>query len=231
MARRITERLTHVAPDVRAIVLTGSERCFCSGANLWEGDHFDLASPDFDAGEILATVINPMMQALKESPVPIISAVRGSAAGVGASLALCADIVIAAEGAFLVQSFSRVGLIPDGGTSFLLARSIGRIRAFELLLLGERLPVEKALEWGLITRVVQDGEVERVALDMASRLAQGPTRALALTRRAMWAGAVLGWEEELALECDLQREATRSADFQEGMAAFAERRDPRFSGA
>ena len=231
MAHYITDQLTHPQSDVRAIVLAGSERCFCSGANLWGDDHYDMASPDFDAGETLATIINPMMLALKGSQVPIISAVRGSAVGVGASLALAADIVVAGRGAYILQAFSRVGLVPDGGTPFLLAQSIGRIRTMELLLLAEKLPVEKALEWGLVTRVVEDAEVEPTALDIASRLARGPTRALALTRRGVWEGAALGWEQELELECKLQSVAARTADFQEGMAAFAERRPPNFTGS
>jgi 2-(1,2-epoxy-1,2-dihydrophenyl)acetyl-CoA isomerase len=230
MIENIAGYLQTHADDVRAIVFAGSARTFSSGANLWGGAAFDLDAPDFDAGELLATLVNPMMQSLKDSKVPIVSAVRGAAVGVGASLALAADIVIAGADAFFVPAFSHIGLAPDSGAPFLLARSIGRVRAMELLLLGDRLPAAKALEWGLITRVVDDAAVEAEALAFAAKLAQGPTRALAMTRQAAWAGATLSWEEELQLECRLQNEAVRTADFREGMSAFAEKRPPRFTG-
>lgn len=230
MIEKIRETLQGLADGVRAIVFAGSERAFCSGANLWGSEQFDMSAPDYDAGVILATTINPMMQAIKDSKVPIVTAVRGAAVGIGAALALSADIVIAGSNSFFVPAFAQLGLGPDSGMPFLLARSLGRVRAMELMLLAEKLPAAKALEWGLITRVVTDDAVETTAFELAATLARGPTRALAATRRAVWAGATVSWEEELLLESRHQGDLARTADFQEGMAAFAEKRPPRFTG-
>lgn len=231
MARAISDHLGRPPSGTRAIMLAGSERAFCAGANLWSGDHFDLDAPDFDAGAWLETLFNPMMRAFKECDVPIVSAVCGAAAGVGASVALAADLVVAGRGAYFMQAFSRVGLSPDSGVPYLLARSVGRARAMELLLLADKLPAQTALDWGLITRVVDDAEVETAALALATRLAQGPTRSLALTRKSVWAGSELTWEEELRLEAVRQTEAGKTQDFREGMAAFAEGRKARFTGS
>lgn len=230
MARAIADTLAHPPGGARAILLAGSDRAFCAGANLWSGDHFDLDAPDFDAGAWLETLFNPMMRAFKACEVPIISAVCGAAAGVGASVALAADLIVAGKGAYFLQAFSRVGLAPDSGMPYLLARSVGRARAMELLLLAEKLPAQTALDWGLVTRVVDDADVETTALALATRLAQGPTRALALTRKSVWSGAELGWEEELQTESVQQSKAGKTRDFREGMAAFAEGRKPRFVG-
>lgn len=227
----ISAHLRNQAGGARAIMFAGSARAFSSGANLWGGAAFDMSAPDYDAGVVLAELVNPMMQAIKDCQVPVISAVRGAAVGIGAALALASDIIIASAEAFFVPAFSQIGLAPDSGAPFLLARSIGRIRTMELMLLGERLPAVKALEWGLITRIVDDAQVEAEALALATKLAQGPTRALGLTRQAVWSGATVSWEEELVLECRAQTQAARTADFQEGMAAFAEKRPPRFTGS
>ena len=230
MARRITAIMGNLSDSTRTVVFAGSDRAFCAGANLWGANQVDMSSPDFDGGEFLETIVNPMMQSIKESKVPVLAAVQGAAIGVGAAIALAADIVIAGTSAFFVPAFTQVGLAPDSGMPFLLARSAGKMRAMELMLLAERLPAAKALEWGLITRVVEDAIVETTALELATKLAGGPTRALAMTRKEVWAGSMFSWENELQLEADVQRDIVRTADFREGMAAFAEKRPPRFTG-
>jgi 2-(1,2-epoxy-1,2-dihydrophenyl)acetyl-CoA isomerase len=227
---RIGGFFQNIPQDVRAVVLAGSEKAFSSGANMWGDSQFDMTSPDYDAGETLRTEINPMMQAIKESRVPVISAVRGAAVGIGAAIALAADIVVAGSGAFFIVSFAHVGLAPDSGAPYLLARSVGRIRAMELMLLGERLPAQKALEWGLVTRVVADDAVEATALEFAAKLGNGPTRTLGMTRQVVWQASAVSWEDELRLECGFQTQAFRTEDFKEGLAAFAEKRPPRFTG-
>jgi 2-(1,2-epoxy-1,2-dihydrophenyl)acetyl-CoA isomerase len=171
------------------------------------------------------------MRALRDLPIPWISAVHGAAAGVGASIALAADLIVAGESAYFLQAFRRIGLVPDGGATWLLAQSAGRVRAMELMLLGDRLPAPRALEWGLINRVVADDLLQDAALALAQELASGPTRALALIRQAAWAATASDLDTALATERKLQTEAGRSADFQEGVRAFLEKRPARFTGA
>ena len=231
MARKITGIMGDLPDGVRAVVFAGSERVFCAGANLWGDNQVDMSSPDFDGGEFLHVNINPMMQSIKDSKVPVLSAVHGAAIGVGAAIALASDIVIAGAGAFFVPAFTQVGLAPDSGMPFLLARSVGRMRAMELMLMAERLPAAKALEWGLITRVVEDSAVETTVMELAAKLARGATKALAMTRKEVWAGATLNFEDELKLESRVQRDIVRTKDFWEGMAAFSEKRPPRFTGS
>ena len=227
MAEVLHARLVEASGQARAIVLAGHERAFCAGANLAGGPRPEGT----DMGERLESAFNPLMLAIKECRVPVISAVRGAAAGIGASIALCCDMIVAGESAYFLQAFRRIGLVPDGGSAFLLAHAVGRVRAMELMLLGEKLPAQTALAWGLVNRVVADGEVESAAAELAASLARGPTRALGLIRRAAWAALSQGWEAQLGLERDLQREAGESADFREGVAAFLEKREARFTGA
>lgn len=212
----------------RALVLAGSERAFCSGFDL--GPELEPLIGTADVGLGLEDHINPAMLALRNLDIPLVTAVRGAAAGVGASIALMGDIIVAGRSAYFLQSFCRIGLIPDGGSPWLLARTIGRVRAMELMMLGDKLFAETAFDWGLVTRLVDDAEVETTALDLAHRLAAGPAMALALTRRAGWAAADSTFEEELHLERRLQRDAGFHPDFREGVSAFRERRRPRFSG-
>lgn len=230
MVEEIGTALDQIETSARALILTGAGRAFCAGANLAaEIEPEDDGLPDM--GGALETHINPLMTRLRNLAFPWISAVRGPAAGVGCSLALAADLVIASESAYFLQAFSRIGLVPDGGSSWLLARGAGRIRAMELMLLGERLPATTALEWGLINRVVADDQLEAAALDLASRLAAGPTRSLGFIREAAWAAADLPWEEALANERRLQFHAGRTADHREGVAAFKAKRPAVFTGA
>ena len=227
MLEALAERLAQAATAARAIVLRGEGRGFCAGFNI--GPELDLADPDFDAGAVLESHLNPLMLQIRALPVPIVSAVRGAAAGAGASLALAADLVVAGAGTYFLQAFRHVGLVPDAGASWLLARTVGRARAMELALLGGRLDAPTALEWGLVNHVVVDEAVDSCALELAERLAKGPLPALARTREAIWRALESPFEEQLAIERRLQREAGRLPDFREGVAAFQEKRKPRFS--
>lgn len=231
MAEALSQVLDRAFAESRALILTGAGRGFCAGAKMVAGETIPLDAagrPDMGAG--LESHINPILLRLRDAPIPWISAVRGPAAGVGCSLALAADLVIASETASFIQAFSRVGLAPDGGASWLLSRAIGRPRAMEMMLLGEAVRAPQALEWGLINRVEADGQLDQRALDMAQRLADGPA-SLALIRRAAWHGADARFEEALAHEREAQRIAGQSADHAEGVTAFLEKRPARFVGA
>ena len=213
----------------RAILLTGAGRGFCSGANL--SGESGSGNPDFDAGARLDTHYAPLMRAIRDLPVPIVTAVNGPAAGFGCAIALAADIVFASESAYFLQAFRHVGLVPDGGSSYLLAHAAGRLRAMEMMLLGERVSAARALEWGLVTRVVPSSSLMDEAGEIARALAAGPTRALRDIRRQCWRATESTFDEMLAMERQQQREAGRSADHREGVAAFREKRASTFVGA
>lgn len=209
---------------IRALVLTGAGRGFCSGANLTE------PPPEgADLGEALERTYHPLLRRLRDSRLPLVTAVNGPAAGVGMSLALMGDLVIAARSAFFALGFTRLGLVPDGGATWLVPRLIGLARARELALLGDRLPAEKAQAWGMIYKVADDEIVLDEALVLAARLAHGP-KALALTRKLFWESTHHSFEEQLRREQAAQRAAGTTEDFREGLAAFFEKRDPRFRG-
>jgi 2-(1,2-epoxy-1,2-dihydrophenyl)acetyl-CoA isomerase len=186
------------------------------------------SDPHYDAGAPLEVAFNPLMRAIQESPIPIVASVRGAAAGVGASIALACDIIVAGESAYFLQAFRRIGLVPDGGAALLLSHSIGRVRAMELMLLGERLAAPKAFDWGLITRLVPDEDVESASFTLASQLAQGPTAALGLIRKAAWAALSSDWNAQLDRERGLQRIAGHHPEHAEGIAAFMAKRSPVF---
>jgi 2-(1,2-epoxy-1,2-dihydrophenyl)acetyl-CoA isomerase len=228
MALSLREVLRAEAKVSRCIILAGGERGFCSGANL----SGDLAPGDgeLDAGQTLEDAFNPLVETIRTLPVPFITAVRGAAAGVGASLAMSGDIITCGRSAYFLEAFARIGLVPDGGAAWFLTRSVGRVRAMELMMLAEKLPAEKAFEWGLITRLFEDDVVEAEAMKIAQKLADGPTRALALTRQSAWAAADSSFTETLQLERVLQRDAGNHPDFAEGVAAFMEKRAARFGG-
>lgn len=215
----------------RAIVLTGQGRGFCSGANLSSspgGSTLDVDGKP-DAGAALETVYNPLVTFIREMPTPFVTAVNGAAAGVGCSLALLGDLILAAESAYFLQAFRRIGLVPDGGSTYLLPRMIGRVRAMEMMLLGERVSARQALEWGMISRVTADADLMGEAMKLAQALAAGPA-SLGLSRQLAWASLENDWASQLHRERLAQRDAGKSADFVEGVAAFLEKRPAVFSG-
>lgn len=212
---------------VRGLILTGAGRGFCAGANLQPSGN---VSGQRDAGSVLETHYHPMLRRLRELPMPIVSAVNGAAAGVGMSLALMGDLVMCARSSYFLQAFRRIGLVPDGGSTWILPRLVGRARAMELSLMGEKLPAEKALEWGLIYRVVEDALLMDEAKKLARDLASGPTIALSLIRKLYWDSNENTYEQQLNLERQMQRKAGSSADFNEGVRAFLEKRPAKFKG-
>lgn len=214
--------------EARAMLLCGAGRGFCSGWNL--GATSAGGDGPRDAGIALEAHVNPLMRTLRDLPIPWISAVQGAAAGVGASMALSADLILAGESAYFLQAFRRIGLVPDGGATWLLAQAAGRARAMELMLLGDKLPAARALEWGLINRVLPDDTLLDSARALARELAAGPTRALSLIRRAAWAATASDFDAALVLERRLQTEAGQTQDFAEGVQAFFEKRPARFQG-
>lgn len=216
---------------VRAVVITGAGRGFSSGADLKDisgGDVTDAGRPD--VYRTLTERYHPIMLAIREMPKPVVAAVNGPAVGIGCSLALCCDLIIAAESAYFLLAFVNIGLVPDGGSSLFVPTRVGMARASELSMLGERLPAARALEWGLINRVFPDDELRGAAAALAARLAAGPTRSYAGTKRQLNNWLYARMEEQLELEAQVQQEMAGSSDFLEGAIAFAEKRAPRFSG-
>jgi 2-(1,2-epoxy-1,2-dihydrophenyl)acetyl-CoA isomerase len=211
---------------VRCVIITGAGRGFCAGANLQPA-----AGERADAGMLLETVFHPFLRRLRELAVPLVTAVNGAAAGVGMSFALMGDLVLCGRSAYFLQAFRRIGLVPDGGSTWLLPRLIGKARATELSLLGERLPADKALEWGLVNRVFADDELMEKAREMGRELASGPTVALGLIRQLYWESPDNTYEQQLNLERQMQRKAGASADFKEGVQAFRQKRPAKFKGA
>lgn len=228
MADALVAGLGEAVTRHRAIVITGAGRGFCSGAKLSAGRR--SATGNYDPGDALAAHYNPLMLALKNLPIPLITAVNGAAAGIGASVALAGDIVIASEKAYFLQAFRNIGLIPDGASAFLLTRSAGRVRAMEMMLLGERVLAPTALDWGMINRVVAPEALDDAALELATRLAEGPTKVLAMIRKLCWDALETGFEAQLASECAIQNSASRTDDHREGIAAFLQKRPAAFTG-
>ncbi len=217
-----------LAGPARCLVLTGAGRGFCAGANLQPTQRVEGA-PAPQPATVLESHYHPVLNRIKNMHIPMVSAVNGPAVGVGMSFAVIADIVVAARSAYFLQAFARIGLVPDGGASWYLPRMIGWGRALELSLLAEKLPAEKAAEWGLVNRVVDDDKVMSEALEIATRLANGPF-SLGLIRRAYWESQGNSYESQLQLEANLQREAGQSKDNREGVRAFLEKRDAKFTG-
>lgn len=219
------------ADEARATILTGNGRGFCSGANLSGGGPATKPMQGKpDAGKALDQLYNPVVTAMREHSHPIITAVNGAAAGVGCSLALMGDLVIASENAYFLQAFRRIGLVPDGGSTWLLPRIIGKARAMEMALLGEKIPAPKALEWGLINRVVSPDDLLTEARTLATEMANGPTVALSMIRSLIWDGCELPFQEQIHRERASQRIAGRTKDFAEGVRAFLEKRPADFKG-
>lgn len=227
MGVQLLHAVNRAEHEAKCVVVTGEGRAFCSGASL--SDAFDVSDPARDAGALLENWMNAVISALKTMPIPVITAVRGAAAGFGCGLAVAGDLIVCSENAYFLQAFRHVGLSPDGGSAYLLPRAIGRPRAMEMMLLGEKVPAATALEWGLVNRVVPDAEFDEAVMTLARQLAAGPY-SLGVIKKLAWAALDTGIDGALALERDAQRRAGRSEDFQEGIAAFREKRKAEFKG-
>jgi 2-(1,2-epoxy-1,2-dihydrophenyl)acetyl-CoA isomerase len=223
-----------VADDesVRVVVVTGAGRAFSSGADLKDGSA-RTRTPDghWDVRKTLTERYHPIITGIRTMPKPVIAAVNGPAVGIGLSLALSADLIVAAESAYLLLAFVNIGLVPDGGSSVLVPTRVGFARAMEMAMLGERIPAAKALEWGLVNRVVPDDAFADEVAALRNRLAVGPTRSYAGSKRQLNAWLYGRMEEQLDLEAEIQQEMAGSPDFYEGVAAFVEKRAPAFRGA
>lgn len=232
MAGELNDALAAVADDpaARAVLITGAGRAFSSGADLSGGDvkASDDGKPDVLTG--LREVYNPLVVAMRELPKPIVSAVNGPAAGIGCSLAIACDLTVAAASSYFLLAFANIGLTVDGGASAFLAARVGHARASEMALLAERIPAEQALEWGLVNRVVPDSEFDSESEALITRLASGPTSAYAGIKAQLNSQCFPNLEDQLSLEASLQQKQAVSRDFIEGVTAFMERREARFSG-
>jgi 2-(1,2-epoxy-1,2-dihydrophenyl)acetyl-CoA isomerase len=225
--------LRGVAADdaVRAVLLTGAGRAFSSGADLKDvsgGETTPNGRPD--VYKTLTERYHPIMCAIREMGKPVIATVNGPAVGIGCSLALCCDLIVAGESAYFLLAFVNIGLVPDGGSSLFVPTRVGMARATELAMLGERLPAPQALEWGLINRVVPDERLRDETAALAARLADGPTSSYAGAKRQLNNWLYSRMAEQLELEAQIQREMAGSEDFLEGVTAFAEKRPARFQG-
>ena len=213
----------------RAVLLTGAGRAFCSGADI-AGGALGAAEPGEATFLALTEHYNPLMETLADLPVPVVSAVRGPVAGIGCSLALAADFCVASETAYFLQAFVNIGLVPDGGASWMLPRLIGRARAAEMMMLGERVSAAKALEWGMIHKVAADDALDAEALALAERLAAGPTIALGLIRQELQYALSNDYAAAMRNEAENQRRARGTKDSTEGGMAFLQKRKPAFRG-
>ena len=216
----------------RCLVLTGAGRGFSSGADLAPGTAGGGPSSGgpIDAGKVLETHFNVLLERLFALPVPVVTAVNGPAAGAGCSYALAGDIIVASKSAYFLQAFVNIGLVPDVGSTWLLPRMIGRARAARMMMLGERIPAELAYEWGLVSEVVDDPDLPARTAEIAKKLASGPTKALTLIRTGMRDCMDKSLTEGLMVERRNQMLAGRSADFAEGVMAFLQKRPAQFTG-
>jgi 2-(1,2-epoxy-1,2-dihydrophenyl)acetyl-CoA isomerase len=217
-------------PDVRAIVFTGSGRAFSSGADLKSGGELG-SDGKIDVRTRLSAVYNPLILGVRTVPKPVIAQVNGPAVGIGCSLALAADLIVAAESAYFLLAFVNIGLGLDGGASQSLAARVGHARALEMALLGERIPAAKALEWGMINRVVPDDDLDQVVAELAARFVAGPPGSYANIKRTINHRLYEGFDELMELEAELQQGRVQSADFMEAVLAFAQKREAKFTGA
>ena len=229
MALLLQKTLDDCATDatVRAIVITGNGKAFCAGQDLKE-----VTDPELNPGfrKILEEHYNPIIQKIRTIEKPIIAAVNGVAAGAGANIALACDIVVATENASFIQAFSKIGLIPDSAGTFFLPRLIGLQRATAIMMLGDKITATEAVNMGMIYKILPAGFFEEEVQNLAKTLAQMPTKALGLTKRLLNQSMTNSLEQQLALESDLQIEASSSNDYKEGVTAFVEKRKPEFKG-
>ena len=232
LGQDLHDAVTTAANDdaVRVVVLTGAGRAFSSGADLKAGfEPTPAGHPDVHT--VLTQVYHPIMTTIRRMPKPVIAAVNGPAVGIGCSLPLCCDLVVAAESAYFLLAFVNIGLVPDGGSSLYIPARVGFTRAAEMALLGEKIPAAKAEQWNLINRVFPDASFRDEVEQLVARFAQGPTRSFAGTKRQLNRWIFTGMDDQLALEADIQQEMAASGDFQEGVVAFLQKRGPNFTGA
>jgi len=214
--------------EVRCLVMTGTGRAFCAGANLQGRDNQKPGKSN--AGATLETGYHPFLRRLRNLHCPIVTSVNGVAAGAGMSFALMGDMILCARSSYFLQAFRRIGLVPDCGSTWLLPRLIGKAHSVELSLMGEKLPAEKALEWGLVNRVYDDAALADETMKLANELASGPTIALSLIRKLYWVSEDNSFEDQLDLEQQYQRVAGAAEDFKEGVSAFLAKRPAQFKG-
>jgi len=229
MKRELRQAIEAFGRDgsVRCLVITGAGKGFCSGQDL---DHRDPDGPAPDLGETLRSLYNPLIMAIRKVEKPVVAALNGVAAGAGLSLALACDMRIASEKAKLIEVFARVGLVPDAGSSYFLPRLVGLGRAFEMMALASDVDAVTAERWGLVNRVVPADQLEAETMALATRLAQAPTKAIALMKRALERSFQSELTDQLDYEAHLQHIAGRSEDFREGVAAFLAKRPAAFQG-
>lgn len=227
MHRELLAALNAAADDsaVRAVVVTGTGRGFCAGQDLADPE---MTGADIDVGAVIDRHYRPLALRVRSMPVPVLAAVNGVAAGAGANFALCCDFVLAAKGASFIQAFSKIGLVPDCGGTWLLPRLVGRARALGLAMTGDKLGAEEAERMGLIWKSVDDAALMDTTLALANKLTLMPAKALAETRKALDASMPMDFGDALALEANVQRELGKSGDFAEGVAAFFAKRAPVF---
>lgn len=231
MHEEVRDALQHIQKDasVRVLILTGAGRGFCAGQDLGDRAVAPGSSP-VDLGESVEKYYAPLVLTLRSLPFPVICAVNGVAAGAGANLALAADIVIAAKSASFIEAFCRLGLIPDTGGTYFLPRLVGTARATGMAMLGEKISAEKAEQWGLIWKCVEDSALNDEVQKLADHFSVAPTKGLAMTKRALYGSGQKTLEEQLNIERDAMRELGQSEDYREGVAAFLEKRTPVFQG-
>jgi 2-(1,2-epoxy-1,2-dihydrophenyl)acetyl-CoA isomerase len=226
--------ITEDAQDdsVRSVLITGAGRAFSSGADLKQsgaGELDDDGQPN--VRKRLTELYHPILLGIRNMPKPVIAAVNGPAVGIGASLAFSCDLILAAESAYFGLAFVNIGLMPDGGSTAFVPAAVGKARAFEMALLGTRVPAQQALDWGLINRVHKPESLPKESLELAQRMAKGPTRSYAGTKQALNRMLFGDLEAQLELEADIQHQLFRTKDVTEGVGAFVEKREPAFSGS